>query len=428
MTGFNDLVFLMLPTILFRMGRAAVLLARRLGHDRRGNTAVMFAIAALPVLGAVGAGVDYSRSASLQARMQASLDASLLAGLRVQGQEVATARQTFAANFNASGETVPTASYTLSGNTLNGTAEATQQNVFGGVLNARTTTIRVRGAAIRSASAETQAAGPCIYVLDPNASQALLVNSGPKINAPDCEVHVHSRQNPAAIFNAGTTLNLKRFCIAGTSIIKNTSASLPIELGCAAQADPFAGKLPTPTAGACSNSKQVYDPPQNGTHVMAAGSTWCSVIFNGSPKIVFQPGLHIIKGSMIINSGSTVMAEGVTFFFVDTGAGIQFNGGITAVMTAPTTGTYANILMFEPPGGTNKSAFVFNSSVSETISGLIYLPNRNVIYNATSHINGSKVTMVFNTLILNQLDWRLSPGTSPLPSGAGAATQVRLTR
>ncbi|WP_439573824.1 pilus assembly protein TadG-related protein [Phreatobacter sp.] len=411
-----------------RMHRDAGRHLSRLVRDRSGNVAVVFAIAALPLLAAVGAGVDYSRSSGLQARMQASLDASLLAGLRVKGQETATARQTFSANFSTPGEAAPTATYNLNGNTLNGTAEVMHENVFGGVLHARTTLIRVQGSAIRTASSETAAAGPCLYVLDPKASQSLLVNSGAKLNAPDCEVHVHSKQNPAAIFNAGTTLNVRRFCIAGTNIIKNTSASLPIELGCAAQPDPFAGKLPTPTAGNCSNTKQVYDPPQSGTHVMAAGSTWCSVIFNGSPKIVFQPGLHIIKGSMIINSGSTVTAEGVTFFFVDTGAGIQFNGGITAVMTAPTSGTHANILMFEPSGGTNRSSFVFNSSVSETISGLIDLPNRNVTYNATSNIVGSKVTMVFNTLILNQLDWKLAPGTSPLGTGAGTPTQVRLTQ
>jgi Flp pilus assembly protein TadG len=393
-----------------------------------GNVGVIFGIAALPLFAATGAAVDYSRNASLQARMQSSLDASLLAGLRATGVEIVKAKEVFSGNFGTQDGVVPSATYALSGNTLTGTAEATNKNIFGGLLNAPTTLIRVHGTAVRSSSTATPASGPCLYVLDQTAHQALLINSGAKINAPDCEVHVRSTQNPAAILNAGTTLTLKRFCIAGTNIIKNTSATLPIELGCQAAADPFAGKLPVPTVGSCSNPQQVFDPPQSGTHIMAAGSTWCSPIFNGSPKIVFQPGLHIIKGSMIINSGSTVIAEGVTFYFPDVWSGIQFNGGITAVMKAPTTGTYANILMFEPSGGTNRSNFVFNSSVSEEISGLIYLPNRNVTYNATSNINGAKLTMVFNTLILNNLNWKLAPGTAPGTGGGGAATQVRLTR
>lgn len=408
------------------IGRTASRMLPRLWSDCRGNTAVIFAIAALPVAAAVGAGVDYSRSSGLQARMQASLDASLLAGLRAQGQEIATAQQIFTANFT--GEAQPATSYVLNGNTLKGSAEAVLSNVFGGVLNSPTTTIRVRGSAIRTTAAAAAAGGPCIYVLDPNASQALLVNSGPKIQAPDCEVHVHSKQNPAAIFNAGTTLNVKRFCIAGTNIIKNTSASLPIELGCAAQADPFAGKLPTPTAGSCSNSKQVYDPPQNGTHVMPAGSTWCSVIFNGSPKIVFQPGLHIIKGSMIINSGAKVVAEGVTFYFPDTDSQIQANGNLTMTATAPTSGTYKGVLMFEKTSSAannaNKRNYVFNGSSGEKLEGIVYLPNRDVTYNSTTNIGASKFSLVVNSLIVNSANWSFSG----LSGGGGDAEAIYLSR
>src|SRR5690606_34286181 len=156
-------------------------------------------------------------------------------------------------------------------------------------------------------------------------SQALLINSGAKINAPDCEVHVRSTASPAAIFNAGTTLNLKTFCIQGTNIIKNTSNSLPIQTGCAAASDPYAGKLPKPAVGTCTNSKSVYDPPASGGfHSMAGGSVWCDVTFNGSPRIIFQPGLHIIKGRMIINANSIIEGSGVTFYFPDTNSEIRF--------------------------------------------------------------------------------------------------------
>ncbi len=123
-----------------------------------------------------------------------------------------------------------------------------------------------------------------------------MVNSGANIQAPDCEVHVRSTASPAAIFNAGTTLNLRKFCIQGSNIIKNTSNPIPIELGCATSADPYVDALPNPTVGSCTNTRQVYDPPSGGAaHVMPGGSVWCNLTFNGSPRIVFQPGLHIIK-------------------------------------------------------------------------------------------------------------------------------------
>lgn len=47
-----------------------------------GNVAVMFAISLVPVFGAVGAAVDYTRAASEQARIQAALDAASLAVAR----------------------------------------------------------------------------------------------------------------------------------------------------------------------------------------------------------------------------------------------------------------------------------------------------------------------------------------------------------
>ena len=47
-------------------------------QDRRGNVAPIFAIALIPIVGGVGAAVDYSRAASSRTDMQAALDATAL--------------------------------------------------------------------------------------------------------------------------------------------------------------------------------------------------------------------------------------------------------------------------------------------------------------------------------------------------------------
>lgn len=46
--------------------------------DKRGNVAVIFAIAAVPMMAAVGCVIDYSRAASLRSRMQSAADAAAL--------------------------------------------------------------------------------------------------------------------------------------------------------------------------------------------------------------------------------------------------------------------------------------------------------------------------------------------------------------
>lgn len=391
---------------------------------RGGAVAVIFAIAAIPLMIAAGAAVDSWRAAGMQVRLQNALDASLLIGIQAVGAETAKAEASFYGDFSPNMPyTDLSVSYSLAGNALSGTAELKMTNAFGGILGLASTTLKVTGSAQRTFSS------PCIYVLDPSAGQALLVNSGARITAPDCEIHVRSAASPAAIINAGSRMGFKRICISGTNIIRNSQEQMPIELGCNASADPYAGRLPRPTAGACTNTRQVYDPPAGGgTHVMPANSTWCNLIFNGSPSIRFEPGLHIVKGQMIINSGARVTGTGVTFFFPDTSSEIRFNGGITSTLSAPTSGTYANILMFEPSGGYTRTQYVFNGTVSEELSGLIYLPNRNVTYNATSNVTGSKLTLVVNQLILNNLNWKLLPGSAPAGAEGGAVSGVRLTQ
>jgi Flp pilus assembly protein TadG len=53
-------------------------LVRRFRADQRGNMVTMFALASLPLVGAVGAAVDYSRANSIKTAMQAAADSTAL--------------------------------------------------------------------------------------------------------------------------------------------------------------------------------------------------------------------------------------------------------------------------------------------------------------------------------------------------------------
>jgi hypothetical protein len=54
----------------------------RFARERHASVAPMFALLFIPVLGLVGAATDYSRAANTRTKLQASLDAALLAGIR----------------------------------------------------------------------------------------------------------------------------------------------------------------------------------------------------------------------------------------------------------------------------------------------------------------------------------------------------------
>lgn len=98
-----------------------------------GNVAIIFAIATLPIIAAVGFAVDYSRANAVKAAMQSALDATALMISKEAATDTAAQLQTnaqkyFLALFTQTQALSPTvtASYTTAGGTevvLNGTAD-----------------------------------------------------------------------------------------------------------------------------------------------------------------------------------------------------------------------------------------------------------------------------------------------------------------
>ena len=56
--------------------RMLSVLLNRFRRDRSGNIAVLFAIASLPIMSAVGCAVDYSRATQLRSKLQSAIDAA----------------------------------------------------------------------------------------------------------------------------------------------------------------------------------------------------------------------------------------------------------------------------------------------------------------------------------------------------------------
>jgi Flp pilus assembly protein TadG len=74
----------------------------RFRRDQSGSTAIMFAIAAVPLLGMMGAAVDYGRAAAIRSALQASADATALAISRAAATATPVQVQTQAQDyFNA---------------------------------------------------------------------------------------------------------------------------------------------------------------------------------------------------------------------------------------------------------------------------------------------------------------------------------------
>lgn len=381
---------------------------RAFGACRAGNIAVYFALSALPLLAGIAMGIDYADALRRKSELQALLDGAVLTGAADAQDPAGAAKNFFVQTTGMSAQDYADLSgkgrisFILKDDTLAGTVTQTFARPIHSVVGGTHVDISVQ-AQVRLKKAAAQ--GPCITVLA-NSGQALLLNSGAQMDAPNCEVHVHSTKDPAFIMNAGVNLKIAKLCVKGTKYIKNGGTVTKLETGCNVAADPYAGKIPEPAVPSTCQTSGAKD---GTSHTLNPGAH-CWVNFNGSPTITFKPGLHIIRGAMNINSGSTVIAEGVTFYFPDRDSKIQANGALTMKATAPASGTYKGILMFEKWSDAASNPwtqqYVFNGSKSEYLEGAIYLPFRDVTYNSTTNVSGSKISMVVNTLIVNSANWK----------------------
>ncbi|OYW82223.1 MAG: hypothetical protein B7Z26_03755, partial [Asticcacaulis sp. 32-58-5] len=165
----------------------------------------------------------------------------------------------------------------------------------------------------------------------------------------------------------------------------------------------------------------------NGGTVNLTPGTYCGwVNFNSGTNVNLAPGLYVIKNGGWNVNGGTWTGNDVTFYFADTSK-IQFNSGMNTTLSAPTSSTYKGILFFEAPN-LSKSQFIFNNANGNNMDGLIWLPSREMTFNAKSLLQSDSMTMVVNRLILNNTGWNLTPDTSVAVASGGSLSHVRLIK
>lgn len=75
---------------------------RRFGRNDRGNVAIIFGLALIPMMGLTGAAMDYGRASQLRTKMTSASDAAVLAAIKANGKDLtqrkAIADAAFAAN------------------------------------------------------------------------------------------------------------------------------------------------------------------------------------------------------------------------------------------------------------------------------------------------------------------------------------------
>lgn len=394
--------------------------------DRSGNFGMLAALMAPILFVVAGGAVDVVNAMTEKQHLQETLDAGVLAAAT---KATPQAQRSEVENFLS--RVMPEGSQPVdwqnavtvtsnSDGSITGDFRTDFKPSFLPLIGMETMPISVSATAV---APKAKSSGACIYVLG-NSNQAVLINSGARVKSDSCGIDVQSVSNPAFIMNSGSTIDTTRFCVKGTQYIKNGGTLSNLQVGCNAAPDPYAGKITEPKLPASCTDSGTKD----GQTQSIKPGMHCDLTFNGSPTVTFEPGLHIVKGRMIINSNSTVVANGVTFYFPDVDSEIRANGGLTFKASPPTSGAYKGVLMFEKTSnmtvGSNTRQYIFNGSNGETLEGIIYLPNRDVTYNSTTN-QANKISMVVNTMIVNSANWTLKSYDG---GDSGAKSAARLVK
>jgi Flp pilus assembly protein TadG len=252
---------------------------------------------------------------------------------------------------------------------------------------------------------------PTCICLEGGTGQDLNMSNNSKLTASGCGVTVNSSSNNAVgIVGSATLSALSLGTISTTwdnaSNVNNNgqiTSSTDVVLGISSSCSPT---LPTvPTWSSCTSTDPSSQHQGGASFSVGPASSTSTICYSGgltigdnNKTVTLNPGYYVINGGTLhFESGTQLGGSGV-FFYLTNGASLTIDNGANPKLSAPTSGTYQNTLMYQDISDANTLNFQGGSSTN--ISGIVYAPDANVTVG-----NGSSSTlnlgMVAQSLTLN---------------------------
>jgi len=382
----------------------------RFFKEESGAMSAGFAGILFTLLLSAGMAIDVSRAYSYSQTMQNALDASTLHAAQ-NAREFnyqQNAQAFFKDNFDKSQITNVQSQYRLETEFVRGTANGQLQLFFGKILGRDTLPISVNSAV--SVSAQPA----CIVALQTRNGAGITLNGGANVTSPECGLEVHATRKPAFIINSGVNLDVPQTCIAGDRIVDNNRSVDNIQTSCPVNPDPYLGAFEEPDSSHCDYRNMNF----NEANITLYPGVYCGHFnFNNSnAKVHFTGGEqpYILRGGSWNVNGGEWSGDNVSFYFADARSRLQFNSGVKAALTPPTSGPYEGVFITEAPDLRN-SQFIINDSRGFDFEGIIYLPSREIIMNSGATVRSRELHLVARSFIINGANLNLetpSQGTS----------------
>ena len=397
--------------------------------NRSGQTAVLFTLAIVPLLGMVGLVVDigwmYFRKQAAQTAADAAAAAAAAAAYATAGGGPTCGSTGIACHSTeyvcpASPTTTPTTNIEYgclyakeNGFVSTGRQKVTIQagvgapptapsvvisywmivrvseqipQLFSSVLGFSAGTVTARA----TTGVREGTAGGCVLTLNPTAVSMVL--SGSVSLTSGCGVYVNSNNSEAITLNGGgsitTTGNARTQIVGGCNGCENINPA-PLT-GQPTFSDPF-GDMAPPTPGSCQGAISLGS---HETQTISAGTYCGGWDLTSHAELNLNPGTYYVRGNITLGAQVTLRGTGVTIFLED--GGVTMAGGATVELTAPTSGYYQGVLFYQARGNASESVLV--GGTSQQMNGVLYFPSAHLTYTGGSSVSAVQTTIVADTL------------------------------
>jgi Putative Flp pilus-assembly TadE/G-like len=236
----------------------------------------------------------------------------------------------------------------------------------------------------------------CMLALDQNADKALYFSGDAKADFK-CGIASNSASNSAIHVN-------------GNAKVKADSAQaygyFPEYGGLTTSQPPqvYAPRIPDPYGPEGRNLQAPPMPPPapapfinaNGDITMFPGRYDGTLQIKNS-TVTFDPGVYVINnGNLNIQTHANVSGKGVTFILSGTSPGvIDFSSQAKIDLTAPSSGDYAGVLLFEDPKAPSyPGKHSANGGPNLKLNGAIYTPKREIEFSGGSGTSGQCLQII----------------------------------
>lgn len=381
---------------------------RKLWGDKRGN-ALLIAGAALPMLvGAAGLATDTIQWALWKRQLQRAADSAALAGVyaRVQNNSGQTAEQAVNADLADNQHTgitllggFPLITYPTNANWTNGVrVEVAVQESLGFSSLFLSAPPRIRA----GATAATIATGVyCVVSLEQTSATGIIATGNGSINL-GCGMITNSTSLTAAIATGSSSVNATPIAAVGNisdSDNWNGAELLPFTVR---QADPFASVPPSTTG--CPGTGQL----RVNSNQTASVTPGCYSSINFAGDVTMADGTYIIDGGNLdIGAQAKVRCNSCTFILTNSDSSptasigrVDINGGAELTLTASTSGTYEDILIYQDrrASSTTNTVNKINGNSDSVLSGALYFPSQQMQINGTAGLDFNCAQFVARTV------------------------------